>query len=108
MTRIYLSGPITGNENYTNYFAKAEIEAMELFGGADKVDIINPANLRYVMPKDATWDEYMKVCTELLDMVGSDGIIYMLPGWKTSAGACVEYGFARAIGMAIVKAKGAE
>lgn len=107
MTRIYLSGPITGNEDYINDFAKAEKELMDMLG-ADKVDIINPANLRYLMPKDSTWDEYMKICTELMNILGEDGIIYMLPGWKTSAGACVEYGYARAVGMTIVKSKGAE
>lgn len=105
MTRVYLSGPITGNADYIEDFDKAEKDAYELFGGRDCITVINPARLRFVMPDEADWNEYMKMCLELLDLVGSDGIIYMLPGWQKSPGACVEYGYARAKDIAIIRAE---
>lgn len=100
MTRIYLSGPVSGHENYVKEFNKAEAEVRALY---KDVEIINPANLRFVMPQKATWNECMKVCLDLLNMAD---MIYMIPGWKDSPGACMEYGYARAKDMIIVSAKG--
>lgn len=105
MTRIYLSGPITGNTDYIEDFDKAEEDVYDLFDGADNVTVINPAGLRYVMPDGATWDEYMEMCMSLLDLIAGDGIIYMLPGWQKSPGACVEYGYARAHDIMIIQAE---
>ena len=105
MTRIYLSGPITGNTDYIEDFDKAEEDVYGLFGGTDNVTVINPAGLRYVMPDGATWDEYMKMCIGLLVRIAGDGIVYMLPGWRKSPGACVEYGYALAHDIQIIQAE---
>lgn len=106
MTRIYLSGPITGNADYIEDFDKAEEAVYALFGGSDDVTVINPAELRHVMPYGATWDEYMNICRSLLDIVAaSGGMIYMLPGWQKSPGACVEYGYALAQDITIMQAE---
>lgn len=99
MTRIYLSGPITGHEDYIKNFNKAAEEVQTSFNGAE---IINPANLRFVMPPNSTWKEYMRICHELLDMAD---VIYMLPGWSESKGACIEYGYALAKDITIILAK---
>lgn len=98
--RIYLSGPVSGHENYVKEFDKAEAEVRASY---KKAEIINPANLRFVMPQKATWNEYMKICLNLLDMAD---MIYMAPGWKDSPGACIEYGYAKAKEMIIVSAEG--
>lgn len=45
MTRIYLSGPVSGHENYVKEFNKAEAEVRALY---KDVEIINPANLRFI------------------------------------------------------------
>ena len=105
MTRVYLSGPITGNTDYIEDFDKAEEEVYNLFGGKGNITVINPARLRFVMPDDADWDEYLKMCLKLLDLAGGDGVIYMLPGWRKSPGACVEYGYAVAQGITVIQAE---
>ena len=51
------------------------------------------------MPKDATYNEYMKMSFELLSMCDT---IYMMKGWEESKGANREYGFAVARGIKIL------
>lgn len=88
--RIYLSGPITGTDNYRENFQ----EAVRRLNEDGQYDIINPAELCQVMPAATTsWEEYLKICIELLQM--ADAIV-MLPGWRESRGAQREYGFALA------------
>lgn len=85
-SRVYLSGPITGVENYKLDFEVVESELILL--GFDK--IINPANLDVVI-REGDYEEYMKACLTLVDM--SD-IVIMLPGWEKSSGANREMGYA--------------
>ncbi|MBE5867967.1 MAG: DUF4406 domain-containing protein [Lachnospiraceae bacterium] len=86
--RVYISGPITGTEDYQERFAKAQ-EHLESQG----YTVINPALVDMIMPADATYDEYMCVDYCLLDMCDT---IYMLEGWEKSPGANRELGFALA------------
>ena len=84
--KIYLSGPITGTDNYRENFQEAVRRLNE--------DGQYPAELCQVMPAATTsWEEYLKICIELLQM--ADAIV-MLPGWRESRGAQREYGFALA------------
>ena len=94
---IYISGGITNNPDYINDFANAEQEVKNNFPAAR---IINPARLNSVLPK-LEWKEYMIVCIDLLEI--SDAI-YMVSGWKDSAGACVEYGYALGKDKVIINA----
>lgn len=91
--KIYISGPITGIEDYKEKFEDAEKRVLSIH---PNVEIINPAKIN--LPKLCTWDDYMVICLHLLD---SADCIYMMQGWKTSPGACVEYGYAIASGMII-------
>lgn len=81
--KIYISGKITDNTNYTEEFAKAEKILKEKFPGAT---IINPAEV--LLPNICDWDDYMVICLRLLDKATH---IYMLDNWVQSRGACTEH-----------------
>ena len=84
--KIYISGAITGTNDYTERFAKAEKELTE-----QGYSVVNPAKVNAQLPEDTTYEEYMKMCFCMLDMC--DGI-YMLKGWEKSCGANREYWYA--------------
>ena len=92
--RIYISGPITNVPDYKEKFARAEEKLKKEYPEAK---VINPTVLD-VMP--LTYDEFMDVDLLLLDMCGA---IYMLAGWEKSRGACIEYGYAMANDLIILK-----
>lgn len=91
--RVYISGPITGTEDYLERFEKTKASIM-----AAGAEVINPAALNYVMPKDATHEEYMKMCIPLLDMAD---VIYMMSGWQQSKGCGIEFEHAYENGISI-------
>lgn len=84
--RIYLSGPITGIEDYKEKFEQVETELGILGFG----NVINPAHLDDVV-LNGTYEEMMKTCMHLMDLAN---IVVMLPGWKKSIGCNREYGYA--------------
>lgn len=92
MNRIYISGKITGNDNYKDEFSKAE-EYLKSKG----YKVINPARLDI---PDLTWEEYMNIDLMLL---GNCEFLYQLPNWEDSTGAKIEYGFALGRDITIVK-----
>lgn len=82
----YISGAITGTDDYMERFAKAEKELTE-----QGYSVVNPAKVNAQLPEDTTYEEYMKMSFCMLDMCDS---IYMLNGWSKSFGANREYGYA--------------
>ncbi len=91
---IYISGPITGIDNYMDRFSEAETLLLD-----DGWKVINPAKMGWILPEDATWDDFMTMDLKLLAACGT---IYMLTGWEKSAGAKAEMAFAREKGIRIL------
>lgn len=92
--KIYISGAITGSDNYMERFAKAEKELAD-----QGYSVVNPAKVNAQLPEDTSYEEYMKMCFCMLDMCDA---IYMLKTWNKSFGANREYGYAMAKDMIIM------
>lgn len=94
--RVYISGPITGTNDYRERF-EAAAQQLEASG----CEAVNPAAL--VLPPSCTHDDYMAVCMALLGLCGT---IYMLPGWAASQGARREAFRAEELGLDVIYAGG--
>ncbi len=92
--RIYISGAITGTDDFMERFAKAQKELEE-----QGYSVVNPAAVNSMLPEDTNYEEYMSMSFLMLDMCDS---IYMLNGWSKSCGANREYGYAIAMDKTIV------
>lgn len=92
MKKIYISGKITNNANY-----KADFEAAELALKIAGFQPVNPAEEH--LPDDAIWADYMRHDIKLLCDCDA---IYMLNGWRESAGAKIEHKLARKLGIEII------
>lgn len=95
---IYISGKITGDENYKFKF---NIAVSELY---KKYELLNPIitsmpSKEHLKLEDATWEECMSECLLYLDECDT---IYMLRDWKESKGACIELGYAIAKDMQVI------
>ena len=92
--KLYLSGAITGTDNYMDRFSMAE-KSLEA-----EHTIINPAKVNAQLPSDTDYEDYMKMSFCMLDMC--DGI-YLLKGWEKSCGSNRELGYAMAKGKIILR-----
>lgn len=93
-TRIYISGKITGTDDYISRFNKAEIEMIN-----QGYEVVNPATMLDHLPTSTTHAEYMHVSYALLDIC--DGI-YLMDGWQNSKGAVMEYDYALEKGLIVL------
>lgn len=87
---VYISGPITGVDKYWEPFEQAEDDLTAL-----GYIPLSPAHL----PKGMTNDQYMQICTA---MINTADAVLMLPLWKNSHGAAVEYRYAAYIEKPVV------
>lgn len=96
--KVYISGAITGTNDYPERFLMAEGKLKK-----QGYSVINPAKVNSMLPTDTTYEQYMKMSYCMLEMCDS---IYMLEGWEDSKGANREYGYAQALRMNIIYEKG--
>ena len=90
--KIYISGAISGADNYEERFRKAEEYLTE-----KGWEVLNPTGIKV---DNLTYEQYMELDLKLLDYADA---IYMLEGWENSKGANREYGYALAKDKLIVK-----
>lgn len=93
MTRIYLSGPMTGLPDFNYPAFNAEAARLRSLG----YTVENPAE----NPDQSNWGDYMKVA--LRQMLTCD-VIAVLPGWAKSRGAWLEVSIAERVGMEFCEA----
>lgn len=93
--KVYISGPITGTSDYMERFNEAQ-KYLE----SKRYTVINPAVVNSNLPKDTTWEEYMRVSLVLLEQCDA---IYLLKGWERSRGASVENRHAERLGLGVIK-----
>lgn len=94
--RVYISGSITNDPNYKEKFERAQ-ELLEQKGFI----AVNPAKLP-LDPEHFTHAEFMEIDKVLLGMCDA---IYLLPGWKESDGALIEYKWAVAANKKVLKGR---
>lgn len=86
--RIYISGGITGVENYREKFDTCRRVLADLYPEAE---IIDPSEILSLLPETLTWEEYMNISMEILKVCDT---ICMMQKWKYSKGASKEYEYA--------------
>lgn len=99
---VYISGAISDVENWQENFIEAEkkLEAMQFkrivnpIAVAVRIDSIFTLNRR-----NPTYADYMKA--DIKELIKCD-CICMLPNWKSSNGAKLEYRIAKALNMQII------
>lgn len=93
MTRVYVSGPMTGKPDL-NFPAFNQAAAVLARAG---YDVVNPATLN---PDPATpWRDCMRV--DIKALVDCDGVA-TLPGWRDSRGAVLEVHIAERLGLPVM------
>ena len=91
---VYLSGPMSGAENYRETF---EAAARELTAAGHTV--INPAELLQVAPTGAL--ERADFLLIDLQMLAHADCMITLPGWHVSRGCLAERAFCQAVGIPV-------
>ena len=97
--RIYISGKITGDENYEKKFAEKEQELKNIF---PKCKIINPVKISKKVQrliKNPSMADYMKADIKKLMKCN---VVYMLDDYSDSRGAKAELEIAKVLSIKIV------
>lgn len=98
--KIYISGRITGVENFEDRFKEAELKLRKEYPDAE---IVNPIIIGKEVEEqiiNPTWNDYMRNCIKHLVECDS---IYLLDDWKNSKGARLEYFIASCLDYSFVE-----
>lgn len=98
MSKVYISGPITGVKDYDLVFMKAH-EKLKLMGK----DVLDLVDMTKYLTAQLEYETYMKLAFALIDDADE---IYMIEGWERSAGANRELGYAIGKGKKVIYQKG--
>lgn len=96
--KVYISGPITGVEDFETHFNKAE-EFLRKRG----LEPVNPVKIGKALEKDGLhleYSDYMRA--DIAELLKCDAI-FMLDGSEDSEGACTEYCVAKSLGLFVLK-----
>lgn len=94
---IYISGKITGTNDYMQRFEQVERDLSDSYG--DDELIINPARVNAQLPKECSYSDYLTISLALLSLCDR---IYMMSGWEDSRGARLEHDYAVAHGYDVL------
>lgn len=97
--RVYVAGPMTGYAELNFPAFQTEAAALRAAG----LHVINPAEIN--VDPSAGWSACMRA--DIAQLVTCDRI-HLLPGWSRSTGATLEHHIARALGLVVTLAEGAE
>jgi len=90
---VYISGKITGNENYEKQFNEAERELKKM-----GYEVFNPARIK----ENWSYEDYMKF--DIKHLLECEQI-YLLPNWEDSKGARLEKQIAETVGISTLELK---
>ena len=94
---IYISGKYGGKEE-NKIDMECAIRYFREYEGCVDREYISPITAFSFLYNETEYLEGLDCCLTLLDKCDK---IYMLPGWESSTGACIEFGYAKATGKDI-------
>ena len=94
---IYISGKYGGKEE-NKIDMECAIRYFREYEGRIDREYISPITAFSFLYNETEYLEGLDCCLTLLDKCDK---IYMLPGWESSTGACIEFGYAKATGKDI-------
>lgn len=103
MTKVYLSGPMTGYPDFNKAaFADAAFQLREL-----GFDVVNPHQMPepFLKPGDDEYNWRQYLARDIEKIIGDtsiDGIV-VLPGWENSRGSTLECRIAQNLGLNVYK-----
>ena len=90
---VYLSGRITGNDNYKREFACAELFLKQM-----GYIVLNLAEILKDLG-ELSYEQCMQICYRLIDIADT---IFMVSGWQKSKGANAELSYAKSLGKKVM------
>ena len=93
--RIYLSGPITGTNNFHKRFEDAEKKIKKM---NRDIEIVNPVKENAKLNTSC----YEEIMENSLKLLGGCDAIYMMKNWHSSNGCNREYGYALGAGKDVL------
>lgn len=100
MIKVFISGPITGTEDFIDRFDEADTKL-----SAMDCDVINPLNITSYLPQGTAWSTYMRATLAGLERADA---IYSLKGWQDSFGARIERIWAEKLGLILMEESNAD